>query len=369
MNGPRRPPNTRTPRAVVVIGAGQAGLATGYFLKRREIDFTILDAHRRIGDSWRNRWETLRLFTPAFCSGLPGMPFPAADRDHLPTRDEAADYLESYAGRFNLPVETDTSVKSVRRADGRYLVETSRGPIETEHVVVATGAFQAPNVPTFAAELEPGIAQLHSSRYVNAESVRRGDVLVVGAGNSGTQIATDIREAEPMRRVWLSGRNTGRLPRRLLGRDIFRWLAPTILRIRVDSRMGRIIRARSAGRGDPVFADAHARMVASGVERVGRTVGVNEGRPVIQLDAGERVLDVASVVWCTGYRPDFSWIEGLPVDERGVPRHRRGEVAGWPGLYLVGLHFLARLSSALMGGVGSDARHVAERVAARQGIT
>jgi len=297
------------------------------------------------------------------------MPFPAADPDHLPTRDEAADYLESYARRFMLPVETDTSVKSVRRADGRYLVETSRGAIETEHVVVATGAFQAPKVPTFAAELDPGITQLHSSRYVNGDSVGRGDVLVVGAGNSGTQIATDIREAEPMRRVWLSGRDTGRLPRRLLGRDVFRWLAPTILRVRADSRIGRIIRARSAGRGDPVFSDAHARMVAAGVERVGRTIGVNDGRPVIQLGAGERALDVTSVVWCTGYRPDFSWIEGVPVDEHGSLQHRRGEVTAWPGLYVVGLHFLSRLSSSLMGGVGNDARHVAERVAARQGIT
>ena len=366
---PSIPDGAERARDVVVIGAGQAGLATGYFLRRLGLDFAILDAHLRVGDAWRHRWDTLRLFTPAFYSGLPGMAFPSADPDHLATRDEAADYLESYARRFGLPVEGDTSVRTLRRADGHFLLDTSHGPIAAEQVVVATGAFQTPVVPAFSADLDPRIAQLHSSQFTNPESLATGDALVVGAGNSGTQIATDIKEAEPMRRVWLSGRDTGLLPRRLLGRDIFRWLAPTILRVRTESRMGRLIRTRTMGRGDAVLSDAHERMVAAGVERVGRTVGVRDDRPAVQIGSGEPALEVASVVWCTGYRPDFSWIEGLPVDEHDIPLHRRGEVTAWPGLYVVGLHFLSRLSSSLMGGVGDDARHVAARIASRRAST
>lgn len=349
---------------VVVIGAGQAGLSAGYHLKRRGIDPVILTADERVGDSWRQRWDTLRLFTPAFYDGLPGMIFPAR-AEHLPTKDEIADYLESYAERFALLVRLGTQVHAVRRTDAGLLLETSLGPLTAQHVVVATGAFRVPRLPPFAAELDQNIRQLHSSQYRNLGSLRAGDALVVGAGNSGTQIATDIKGADPARRVWLAGRDTGRIPRRLFGRDIFRWLVPTVLRLPVDSRPGHFIRARAAGRGDPVFADAHARMLAASVERTGRVVSVQGGQPVVQADYGQATLDVRSVVWCTGYRQDFSWIEGLPIDKQGRPIHRRGEVLEMPGVYVIGLHFLHRLSSALIGGVGADAAFVAERILAR----
>ncbi len=334
-------------------------------LKQHGIDPLVFTADKRVGDPWRQRWDSLRLFTPTFYDGLPGMPFPATDAEHLPTKDEVADYLESYAGRLGLQVRLGAEVHAVRRTDAGLLLETSRGPVTAQQVVVAAGAFRVPQLPPFAAELGRDIRQLHSSHYRNLDSLQPGDALVVGAGNSGTQIATDIHEADPTRRVWLAGRDTGRIPRRLLGRDIFRWLVPTVLRLPVDSGPGRLILARTAGRGDPVFADVHARMVAAGVERTGRMVGVRDGRPVVQGESGEVTPEVGNVVWCTGYRPDFSWIDGLPVDEHGRPRQQRGEVLAMPGLYVIGLHLLYRLSSSLIGGVGADAAYVAQRIQRR----
>lgn len=352
--------------AIVVIGAGQAGLAVGYHLKHLDLDPVLLTADERVGDSWRKRWDALRAFTPAFYDGLPGVPFPAADAEHLPSKDEIADYLASYADRIGLSIRLGTEVHAVRRRDGRFLLETSQGLVTAQQVVIATGAFQVPNLPVFAGDLNPGIRQMHSSRYRNLASLRRGHALVVGAGNSCVQIATDIKEADPTRDVWLAGRDTGRIPRRMLGRDIFRWMKP-LLRITAESWPGRAIQTRQGGRGDPVFTDVHARMVAAGVKRIGRIVSVQNGEPVVDTMDGEVKIEVGSVVWCTGYRHDFSWVEGLPVDDRGRPRQRRGEVLGMPGLYFVGLPLLYRLSSSLIGGVGADAVHVARLIRDNRG--
>ena len=339
----------------VVIGAGQAGLAAGYHLAASDADFVILSDEARVGDNWRKRWDSLRLFTPARYSGLPGMPFPAPST-HLADKDEVADYLERYAERFDLPVRLGMRVTGLSWDGARYLlsVEGASSAIEAESVVVATGAFQRPRVPAVASRLRPGIRQLHSSEYRHPFALPDGPVLVVGAGNSGAQIALELARH---RKVWLAGRDTGHMPRRLLGRDVFDWLWPLLRHATVNTPIGRRMRAK-AHRGDALIGIPERVLREAGVERVGRVEEVRHGLPV----GGTDVVDPAVVIWCTGFCPDYSWID-LPVfGTDGYPRHSRGVVADAPGLYFLGLRFQHRLNSTLIGGVGDDASFIAAKV-------
>lgn len=352
---------------VIVIGGGQAGLSVGHHLARRRLRFVILDASERIGDSWRERWDSLRLFTPAGYDGLPGMPFPA-HRHYFPTKDEMGDYLESYAARFALPVRSGTRVEHLGRRRGRYVVRANGEELEADHVVVAMSNYQVPRVPAFASELRDDVVQLHSRDYANPSQLKEGAVLIVGAGNSGAEIAAELSSR---RRVILSGRHPGQLPfevagffgRHLLVRLVLRVLFHRILTIR--TWLGRRAYPKVTKGSGPLIRTKRQHLAARGVERVARTAGVRDGLP--ELEDG-RVLDVENVVWCTGYHPGFSWID-LPVfDDEGKPRHDGGVVENEPGLYFVGLHFLYALSSAMVQGVGRDADRIAgviaERVAA-----
>jgi putative flavoprotein involved in K+ transport len=342
----------------IVVGGSQAGLAAGYHLMKQDVDFLIVDAGDRVGDVWRNRWDSLRLFTPAKYAGLPGMPFPSHP-SHLPDKDEVADYLERYADKFDLPVCTGTRVESLVHDGERYVLRTNRGTLEADNVVVATGPFQRPRVPNVASSLSPKIHQLHSRDYRSPFDLPAGPVLVVGAGNSGAQIALELARDH---KVWLAGRDTGHMPRRLLGRDIFDWLWPLMRRFTADTRIGRRMRENvlHAG-GDALIGILERTIVEGGVVRVGRVDGERGGWPVCDGVA----LEPSTIVWCTGFTPDFSWID-LPVfDESGFPRHRRGVVDEAPGLYFLGLRFQHRLNSSLVGGVGYDAEFVAGEVARR----
>ena len=346
----------------VVVGGGQAGLAVGYHLRRRERSFVILDAGRRVGDVWRNRWDSLRLFTPARYCGLPGLGFPA-DGWHYPTKDEVADYLETYATRFGLPVRAGVRVDGVTRPGDRFLVSAGERRFEADNVVVASGAYRHPRVPAFAAELDPGILQLHSSGYQRPAQLREGGVLVVGAGNSGAEIALEASRDHP---VWLSGRHPGSEPTRAGSRldRLFTppfWFAINQV-LTVGTPIGRRLRPRLMKMGTPLARVRRRDLAAAGVQRVPRTAGARDGLPLLE---DGRVLEVANVVWCTGFRPDFSWVH-LPVfDADGEPRHDRGVVAAEPGLYFVGLFFLSSVASSLVGGVGRDAAAIADRIAAR----
>ena len=350
---------------VVVIGGGQAGLSVGYHLARRGIEFVILEAHERIGDSWRSRWDSLRLFTPARFDGLDGMPFPAP-RQAFPTKDEMARYLEDYAARFALPVRTGVKVDRLSRDGDRYLVAAGNRSWEADHVVVAMASYQHPRVPTFARELDPGVIQLHSSEYRNLSQLREGGVLVVGAGNSGSEIALEAaRGGHP---TWLSGRDTGHIPFRIDGLAARAGLARVVLRIlfhrilTTSTPVGRKLRPTVVSRGGPLIRIKPWDLAAAGIHRVPRTVGVRGGLPVLE---DQRVLDVTNVVWCTGFHPGFSWID-IPVLERdGEPVHDRGIVPGQSGLYFAGLHFLYAMSSTMIHGVGRDAEHIAETIQAR----
>lgn len=341
----------------VVIGAGQAGLATGFHLAARDVDFVILDAASRIGDSWRRRWGSLRLFTPAAYSGLPGMYFPAPP-SHLPDKDEVADYLERYAERFDLPVRLGTRVEALGRDSARFVMSANGRRLEAENVVVATGAFQRPRVPEVASRLAPAIHQLHSSEYESPFVLPDGPVLVVGAGNSGAQIALELAR---FRKVWLAGRGTGDLPRRLLGRDVFDWAWPVMSRATADTWFGRRLRARAWRGGDARIGIPERALARAGIVRVARLTEARGGLPV----CGDTVLEPRVVIWCTGFEPDYRWID-LPVaGDDGYPRHHRGAAVDAPGLYFVGLRFQTRLTSSLIAGVGDDAAFVAEEIARR----
>jgi putative flavoprotein involved in K+ transport len=348
----------------VVIGGGQAGLATGYYLQKQGRDFVILDANQRTGDAWRKRWDSLRLFTPALFNGLPGMPFPASTFT-FPTKDEMADYLESYAARFDLPLQMGTRVERLSRSDGRFVIAAGDRQFEADHVVVAMSNWQKPLAPPFARELEPGIVQLHSSEYRNPSQLRDGGVLVVGGGNSGAEIALEAAREHP---VWLSGRDNGHIPfciggfayrlflARLVGRGLFHHL------LTLKTPIGRKARSKIFSHGQPLVRTKPKDLAAAGIQRVPKTTGVRDGLPVLE---GGQVLDVTNVIWCTGFHPGFSWID-LPVFRDGELLHSRGVVAAEPGLYFVGLTFLFAASSSMIHGVSRDAEYVVNAIQSLQ---
>jgi putative flavoprotein involved in K+ transport len=340
---------------VVVVGAGQAGLAIGYFLARQGRRFVILERAGSIGAAWRERWDSLTLFTPRRYNSLPGMPFPG-DPDGYPNRDEVIAYLERYAEAFNLPIELNSPVRRLTAEDGRFLIEADGRTIDAEQVVVATGPFQTPYMPELAGRLAPEVFQTHSVGYRNPGDVPGGTVLVVGGGNTGFQIAEELSATH---RVILSvGSRQMPLPQRFLGRDLFWWLTKTrLLRTTVESRLGRRMRER-----DTLIGSSPRRLKRRyGVELKQRVVDAS-GRTVRFADGSE--LEVDAVIWATGYRPDHSWID-LPVfDPHGRVRHRRG-VTDVPGLYFLGLTWQYTRGSALLGWVMEDAEFIAERIAER----
>ena len=346
----------------VVIGASQSGLAVGYHLMRNGRPFVILDAHDRVGDAWRKRWDSLRLFTTARYDGLPGTPFPAPPVSY-PTKDEVADYLEGYAKRFHLPVRTNAKVDRLSRRGQRFHVVAGERTLSADNVVVATGAYHTPRIPRFANQLHPAILQLHSSAYRNPSQLRDGGVLVVGAGNSGAEIAVEVAKHHS---TWLSGRDTGQeptragsLPDRLL--MPFMWLMASRV-LTVSSPIGRKVRDHflDPPRGIPLGRVRRRDIRAAGIKRVPRTAGVREGYPVL---ADGRILEVSNVLWCTGFDLDLDWIDLPVVGDHGFPVQERGIVPSQSGLYFVGLPFLHSLSSGLLGGVGRDAAHIANHIA------
>jgi putative flavoprotein involved in K+ transport len=349
----------------IIIGGGQAGLSVGYHLARRGRRFVILEANARVGDSWRTRWDSLRLFTPARFGALDGMPFPASP-GYFPTKDEMANYLEAYVERFRLPVRTGTRVTRLLRSGDRYLVDAGGARFEADNVVIAMSNFQKPRMPAFATELDPSIIQMHSADYRNLSQLRAGGVLVVGAANSGAEIA--IETVRGGHETWLSGPDVGAVPfqfdgflgQAVLTRLLFRVMFHRVMTL--GTPIGRKVRPKLLHHAAPLIRTKPNDLAAAGVQRVARTTGVRDGRPVL---ADGRVVDAENVVWCTGYHPGFSWID-LPVfDEDGEPRQDRGVVRGEPGLYFVGLHFLYAMSSTMIHGVGRDADYVANAIARR----
>jgi putative flavoprotein involved in K+ transport len=352
----------------MVIGGGQAGLAVGYHLAKRNLPFLILDANHRIGDAWRKRWDSLRLFTPARYAGMPGFPFPAQG-DSFPTKEQMADYLESYAERFQLPVQTGVTVDKLSKQGDRFVVSAGGMRFESDQVVVAMADYQQPRVPAFASDLDPGILQLHSHEYRNPLQLKEGGVLIVGAGNSGADIGIEIARSHETfsRKVWMSGKESGHIPfpiesalARVFLVRLVRFVGHHVLS--VSTPIGRKLRPKLLSRAAPLVRVKPNDLIDAGIERVPKVAGVRNGKPLL---ADDRTLDVNNVIWCTGYHPGFSWID-LPIfGENGRPIHERGIVTRVPGMYFVGLHFLYSMTSATVIGVGRDAKRIARAIEAR----
>jgi putative flavoprotein involved in K+ transport len=341
---------------VLVVGAGQAGLALGHHLARRGMNFLLLDAGPEIGHAWRSRWDSLRLFSPAQYDALPGLPFPAPADTH-PSKDDVADYLATYAAHFALPVRLNSPVIRLHHAaDGVFAATTPTGTLRAKQVVVATGPFQTPHIPALAGRLDPGIPQLHSAEYRNPTQLPgAGRVLVVGAANSGLQIAAELGATQPV--TVAVGTRPTELPQRIAGRDLFFWLTTSgFFTVPADTRIARRLRAR----GDLVIGTRSRQLRRRGIDFRPRLTDLT-GRTATFTDGS--TVDVDAVVWATGYRPDYSWLH-VPgvVDDAGAVRHEAG-VTDVPGLYFLGLPWQTCRGSALLGFVGADAASLCDRMA------
>ena len=347
-----RPPAVVISVSTLVVGAGQAGLSTGYYLREHGESFQIVDAGQRVGDSWRQRWSSLRLFTPSGFNALPQAPWPGSP-GYFPGKDEVADYLEHYAQRFALPIRFGARLSGLRRHDGGFVAQTAVGAVEARRVVMATGPYVDQKVPAFAAELDPAIVQLTSTAYQQPAALPAGPVLVVGAGNSGAEIALELAAS---RRTILAGPDTGHVPIRI-GPGGYRMLQ----RMTLDTRSGRMLARYLHGKGHPVVRAGPRLLRSAGVLRCGRVAGVDGGQPVVP---GVTLPPVESVVWCTGFSTAVSWSSEPEI--RAAPlRHRRGVATDVAGLYFVGLPFQYSATSHLLGGVAADARYVVERLVAQ----
>jgi putative flavoprotein involved in K+ transport len=350
----------------IVIGAGQAGLAAGHHLAKRGKPFLIVDAGERVGGSWHHRWDSLTLFTPAMRSNLPGLP---ANRGYrFLSSAELIAYLEDYVDRFSLPVRLGVRVDGLFREGDGFRVTAGSEAFLARNVILATGVHRVPKRPSFAAELADDIVQLHSAEYRNPSQLAPGTVLMVGAGNSGVEIGVEVAKTH---QVLLSGRNVGQLPidtrKRRQGRVVFPviwWVWEHVLT--EDRKPGRKVQAEALqGHGEPLIRQKEKDIVAAGIRRTPRITGVVDGRP--QTEDGE-VLDVANVIWATGFRSDFGWIDLPDLDASGRLANERGAVAGQPGLYVLGQEFQYMFNSHTVGGVGKDAAYVVQQLDLRSPV-
>jgi len=344
----------KTEVEVLVIGAGQAGLAVGYYLQQHGISYHIIGKEKRIGDVWRNRYDSLTLFTPRAYSSLPGLKL-AGDPNGYATKDEIADYLQAYADYHTLSVQLDTEVVSLRQTGGQYAVHTNQGDILAHQVIVATGPFQKPFIPEFAQGLSDKVYQIHTAEYINPSQLQDGSVLVVGGGNSGAQIAVELCED---REVYLSvGHRMKFLPLQLGNRSIFWWFDKLgIYRASIETKRGQWVRRQS----DPIFGKELKKLITNSKVKIKAKASSVEHQTFTFADGSH--VEVQNVIWATGFHPDYSWVD-IPgvLDRNGRPLHERG-VSPMEGLYFLGLPWQYRRSSALIGGVGMDAEYLIHRI-------
>lgn len=344
----------------IIIGGGQAGLSVGYGLAKRGKSFLILDANKRIGDSWRQRWDSLKLFTPAYLDNLDGLRFPGKQHRFI-SKDEMADYLEAYAAHFKLSVKTGMRVDKLSKQGNNFVVSADGQTFKSRNVVVAMTNYQKSKVPDFAENINPGIVQLHSKEYKNPSQLKDGSVLVVGVGNSGADITMDVVKNH---KTYISGKEVAHVPFRI-ETFIARYLLIRMVRflghniLNTSTPVGRKLRPKLLTAAAPLVRVKPKDMTDAGAERVPRVVGAQNGLPVLE---DKRLLEVKNIIWCTGYTPDFSWIDIPVLGEREEPNHERGVVTDAPGLYFVGLHFLYAMTSDTVTGMRRDARYIVKQI-------
>ncbi|MEH7245318.1 NAD(P)/FAD-dependent oxidoreductase [Neobacillus niacini] len=335
---------------VAVIGAGQAGLAMGFYLKQKRLSFVILDKGSKIGESWKERYDSLKLFTPRSYSSLPGLSL-EGEQNIYPTKNEISDYLIGYTNTFSLPIQLNTTITKLAKVDERFILSTNQGEYQSKNVVVATGPFQQPNIPDFSKHLSGEVLQLHSSEYKNSRQLIKGTTVIVGGGNSGAQIAVELsHESE----VFLSvGHRLTFLPQDIGNKSIFCWFDKLgIYKANVNSKVGQFIKNRP----DPIFGfELKSQLKNRSVILKSRVVSADEKN--LFFDDGSSVV-VSNVIWSTGFKSDYRWID-IPsvVDEKGALNHQRG-VTPVKGLYFLGLPWQSSRGSALLQGVGTDAEYI-----------
>lgn len=339
---------------VLVIGAGQAGLSIGYYLKKNNVSFLLLDQGVEIGESWRKRYDSLKLFTPRAYSSLPGMPL-IGDPNGYPTKDEISDYLTQYVKAFSLPVKLKTVITKLDEEEGCFVLSTSQGEYRSKQVVVATGPFQEPNIPEFSKFLSGEVFQLHSSEYKNPDQLLSGTTVVVGGGNSGAQIAVELANH---RDVYLSVGHTPKfMPQDFVGKSIFWWFDKLgFLKANIDSKIGQTIRNKP----DPIFGyELKVQLKNGKVQQRPKAISAIDNELIFE---DQSILKIRNLIWSTGFKSDYSWIHIPKIfNEKGMPIHRRG-VTDTQGLYFLGLPWQYRRGSALLQGIGEDAKYLITKI-------
>lgn len=345
----------------IVVGAGQAGLSIAYYLKRTGYHFLVIDGDDEIGGSWKRRWDSLKLFTPTQYNHLPGLPFPA-EFGAYPGKQAVANYLRQYVDYFQIPVRLNFPARKMTKTNDCFTIQSDHGSVQSRQVIVATGPFHVPSIPSFAQQLSDDVLQLHSSEYKNPQQLQSGETLVVGGGDSGVQILQELAGVLP--KVYFSGEcGTMVLPQEFLGKTLWWWLLKLgILGANKYSWLGK----RLAERPQPIIGTNVKRLFAKqNVELVGRALSAQDN----QVNCEKQTLSgIKNVIWATGFKPDFDWIENITLDEKGYPLNRRG-ISQLEGLYFIGLPWMYTRSSATLGGVQQDAQYLIEHFIEQEAVT
>lgn len=336
---------------LVIVGGGQAGLAAAYYASRRNLRYIVLEAGNSVGQSWENRYDSLKLFTPRKYSNLPGLLL-SNDPEGYPTKDEVATYLRSYAEHFDLKVDANQPVTRLSKGDGFFLIETPINHYKSRAVIIATGPFQAPRLPAWDTKL--AIPNMHSATYRNPGQIPHGKVLVVGGGNSGAQIAEELAATHE---VVLAARDKLMfIPTHIVGKSLFWWLDKLhLLNAPAESLRAKLI----LNHGEPIIGTKLPALIKQERVRIKPEATGGSGSSVTFADGSTEQF--ASVIWSTGYTTDYSWLH-IPeaMDNNKYPLHVHGQAVRVDGLYFVGLNWLRSRSSALLGGVGADAKFIFE---------
>lgn len=339
----------------VIVGAGQAGLAMGYYLQKQNKKFILVDKESETGASWLNRWDSLQLFTPSAYNNLPGMDFPAS-KEHYPSKYEVADYFKAYVSKFKIPLQHCMLITKICYKNSKFLLFHQEGVIESRGVVIATGPFHIPYTPSFAKNISPDIYQIHSNYYKHPGQLKKGPVLVVGDGDSGFQILDEVSAASPSK-MYFSGKTSVRvLPQEIAGKTLWWWFTKSgFLGVNRYTRLGKILKKRK----QPVIGVPVRKILRrKNVIAVGRTLSAVHNRISTQK---KELSDVKNIIWATGYKPNFEWIEGIAMDPEGYPEQYRG-VSPVKDLYFIGLPWLYTRKSATLGGVAEDAEYIANDI-------
>ena len=344
----------------VIVGGAQAGLSMAYYLNQLGKTYIIVDKEDEIGASWLNRWDSLKLFTPSEFNNLPGMDFPAK-KGYYPTKKDVAEYFKKYVAEFNIEVRLNTLIEQITKEEDIFILKYKNGELKSRNVVIATGPFHIPYTPSFSKNISEAVFQIHSNYYKNPKQLQEGPAMVVGAGDSGFQILDEISQTN--RITYFSGATDVRvLPQEILGKTLWWWF--TKIGFLSFSRKTWLCKKLSQSKQPIIGTDVKSILKRKNVIPVGKT---KNAKDKIVITENRKIEDLKNIVWATGYRPNFSWIEGLELTKDGYPKHQRG-ISNIEGLYFIGLPWLHTRGSATLGGIKKDTEYLANYIEAEEKI-